>query len=257
VHLGSTKFKKRWHDGEVQFGIFTRLNAPEAYETLALSGLDVIIIDVEHGSFDREGLSQCCFAARTSGLTVLVRVMDAGLPAIQHAIGIGANGIIVPHVADVEAITAVSHFVRTTGIERAYAGASRISQLRQVPWSDFRTQVLEQFMIVAQIDEPAGIIAAKEIVRLDEIDAIFIGRIGLSLAMDAAGQRDEVDMALGSVCRSCREHGKPIGVSLPDDTRAQHWFTQGVSLFVIDSDHTILLNGTRSRLHQFGCALNQ
>lgn len=252
-----TEFKTRWHRGDLQLGIFTRLTTPEAYETLALAGLDVIVIDLEHGSFGRESLSRCLFAARAGGLTAMVRVPDADLAMIQHAIGAGAQGIIVPHVVVAEQIASVSRFVRTTGVERAYAGATRISHLRQIAWQDFRAQFLAQFILVAQIDEPSGVAAAQKIVRTEGIDAVFLGRIGLALAMEAEGQSsNDVDAALETVCKSCREHNLPIGMSLPDEAAAQRWRSQGGSLFVIDSDHAILLKGTRSRLAQFRGAVH-
>ena len=253
-----TDFKARWRRGDLQLGIFTRLTSPEAYETLALAGFDVIVIDVEHGSFDRESLSRCLFAARAGGLTVLVRVPDANRPTIQHAIGAGADGIIVPHVAVAEEMASVAQFVRTTGVESAYADAARISQLRQIPWQDLRAQCLEQFILIAQIDEPAGITTARKIVNIEGIDAVFIGRIGLALAMEGGGQSSAaVDAALEAVCQSCREHKLPIGMSLTDETAAQRWRGQGVNLFVVDSDHTVLLKGARSRLTQFRDALDR
>ena len=177
--------KARWKRGDLLLGIFTRFTTPDAYETLALSGVNFIVMDVEHGSFDSVSLSRCLFAARASGLSALVRVSDAHHSNIQHAIGAGATGIIVPHVDDPRKMGSVARFVRSTAIERVFAGASRISQLRQIPWDKFRLQQSERLLLIAQIDEPRGAARAQDIVGIEGIDGVFIGRTGLALAMAA------------------------------------------------------------------------
>jgi 2-keto-3-deoxy-L-rhamnonate aldolase RhmA len=64
------------------FGIFTRLTDPVAYETIALTSVDVLMVDAEHGSFERTGLAQCIFALRCAGKYILVRLPDDNLAAI-------------------------------------------------------------------------------------------------------------------------------------------------------------------------------
>jgi 2-keto-3-deoxy-L-rhamnonate aldolase RhmA len=45
-------------------GFFTRLKDSTAYEILAKSATYFIIVDTEHGSFDRSRLADCLFAGR-------------------------------------------------------------------------------------------------------------------------------------------------------------------------------------------------
>lgn len=229
-------------------GLFARLTDPAAFETLAGTSADMVMIDVEHGSFDRQSLSQCVLASQSNGLAVLIRVCDGALPAIQHAVGIGADGIVVPHVADAGGIADIARFIRSTAIERAYAGATRVSHLRREPWATFRQRIGPDLLLIAQIDEPAGVSAAAQIVATPGVDAIFLGRIGLTLAMEAEGGMTAVDEALEYVCETARSHGLLIGLSLTDASRAAFWQEQGVSLFVIDSDHAILSRSAEERL---------
>ncbi len=246
-------WRELWREGAAPlFGLFARLTTAEAYEVLALTQINLIVIDVEHGSFDRRVLNQCLAAARSSGLTALVRVPDAGLADVQHAINAGANGIIVPHVAAAAEITEVVRFARGLGIERAWAGAGRASRFRSEPWSRFRHDAARDLTVIAQIDEPPGLKAANDIASVPGLDGIFLGQIGLSLAMEASHpDAVEVNDALAAVCRVCRARGLPIGMSLPNPAEVDGWLAKGVRLFVVDSDYGVLRKGVDSRVSDF------
>jgi staphyloferrin B biosynthesis citrate synthase len=250
---GPSRFKARWRSHKPQFGMFARLTVAEAYETFALTSLDVIVIDLEHGSFDREALHLCMSLAKAGGLTVLVRVPERDFAAIQRAVSAGADGIIVPHVSSAEELGSMATFVRTTAVERAYAGGGSASRQRQTAWPDFRRLKSEHLMFIAQIDEPAGIAAAASIVETRGIDGIFLGSIGLAVAMNASAEA--VDAALAEVCRLCRARGLPVGLSLPDTRMAPDWHSKGVSLFVVDSDYSILRRGIETRMSECRAAL--
>jgi 2-keto-3-deoxy-L-rhamnonate aldolase RhmA len=249
---GVDSLRARWRRAEPQVGIFSRMTTPESYELLAVAGLDFLVFDIEHGSFDRASLARCIFAARAGRIPVLARMADGDLPAVQHAIGAGADGIIVPHIRSAREIDAVASFARGAAIERAHAGATRAARFRETPWDAFRSQS-ERLLVIAQIDEPDGVAAAEAIAATQGVDGAFIGRIGLSVAMGGLGA--EVDAALGHVCAAFRQRGLLIGMSLPDQSQAQAWLKQGVSLFVVDSDQRILLNSTRTRADDFRAAL--
>ena len=103
--------------------------------------------------------------------------------------------------------------------------------------------------MIAQIDEPAGLAAADRIAAIDGLDAMFLGRIGLALAMQASTA--EVDKALDDVCGHCRAHDLPMGLSITEADSALAWRARGVTLFCIDSDQMILSNGARTRTAEF------
>jgi len=242
----------RLESGKPQIGIFARLTTPESYEALTLAELDLLVLDVEHGSFNRASLGRCIHAARAGGLATLARMADDDLPAIQHAIAAGADGIIVPHVASPEAITRVASFARGLAIVRAHAGASRAARLRETPWEAFR-EASQRLLVLAQIDEPDGVAAANEIAGVTGIDGAFIGRIGLTLAM--RGDELAVDAALDGVCAAFRRRNLLVGMSLPDRSRARYWFEHGVTLFVVDGDQRLLINAARTRASDYRVAL--
>jgi|SRR4051812_410202 2-keto-3-deoxy-L-rhamnonate aldolase RhmA len=236
--MRDARLKDRWKAGLPLVGFFARLRDAAAYEILANTATDFVIIDTEHGSFDRVLLAECVFACRTHDLPVVVRLPDDSEPAIQHAIGVGADGIIVPHVNAAETIARVVTFARTRGIERAYAGATRLSAYRRDAWPDFKAREAGRALVIAQIDEPPGIGAAQDIVAVAGLDGIFLGQIGLALALE--NDNAAATTAMEEVCRMAVKRDLPIGLSLPDESKAAAWRGRGVNLFAIDSDQSLL-----------------
>jgi 2-keto-3-deoxy-L-rhamnonate aldolase RhmA len=230
-------------------GFFTRLRDSAAYEILARTSTDFIIIDMEHGSFDRPLLAECLFAGRAHGLPMLVRVPDESESAIQHAIGAGADGIIVPHTSSAVTIERVVKFVRTRGVERAYAGATRISSYRRDSWAEFNAREAGRVLVIAQIDEPPGIAAAQDIVSVAGLDGLFLGQIGLTLALGNDASASEA--ALDGVCRAAAGNNLLIGLSLTDEKMAAAWHRRGVTLFAIDSDQSLLKSAADARASLF------
>jgi 2-keto-3-deoxy-L-rhamnonate aldolase RhmA len=209
------------------------------------------MIDVEHGSFDRSLLSQCIFAARSGGIPVLVRMAEDSFSDIQHAVGAGADGIVVPHVSSVTRMEEIVAFIHGAAIERAYAGATRISQLRREPWSTFQARETDRILAIAQIDEPAGIELTSCIAAIDGLDAIFFGQIGLALAMNSTTNAPDVEHTIERACAACRARNLPVGLSLTDSSKAATWRARGANLFLIDSDHMILRKGVDRRISEF------
>ena len=250
-----TSFKARWRRGDPLFGIFSRSTAEEAHESFGLTSVDVVVIDAEHGNFDRERLSRCVFAAKFGGVTVLVRLPDMDPKGVQHAINIGADGVMIPHVDSPEKLRALSTFAKTTAIERAFAGAGRASRQRTVAWPDFRREMSERLLFIAQLDEPAGVGVATEVAAMDDVDGIFLGSIGFALAMGPQGSRASVDAELGKICDAAKARGKPIAISLPEQEPARQWTKNGINFFVIDSDLAILRKGIEQRIGEFREAL--
>jgi 2-keto-3-deoxy-L-rhamnonate aldolase RhmA len=247
--VSDASLKARWRAGSPLVGYFTRLKDSAAYEILAKTATDFIIIDAEHGSFDRPLLAECLFAGRAHGLPMLVRVPDESESAIQHAIGAGADGIIVPHASSASVIARVVEFVRIRGLERAYAGATRISSYRRESWSEFYAREAGRVLVIAQIDEPPGIAAAQDIVSVAGLDGLFLGQIGLTLALLSDASASEA--ALDGVCRAAVARNLPIGLSLPDEKKAAAWHRRGVALFAIDSDHGLLRSAANARANLF------
>ena len=78
-------------------GTFVKTPTSHATEIVGALGFDFVVIDQEHGPFDRTSTDVALLAARALGVPALVRV--GGPDAILSVLDCGAMGVLVPHVA--------------------------------------------------------------------------------------------------------------------------------------------------------------
>lgn len=229
--------------GDKMIGTFVKIPEISVIEVLAHSGLDFICLDAEHAAFDRARLDQCLAMARALDMPALVRVPSAAGSSIQQALDSGAIGISVPHVTSAkmaEEIVRIAHFGAGG---RGYAGATR--------WAGFSTRPMSEVLdrdretvVIAQIEDPAGVEAASEIAAVAGIDAVFAGPADLSVGL---GLRrlgtPELDAALTRIGDAARQHNKTYATWVPDLDQANSFANQGVNLFVVGSDQGMLRSG--------------
>ena len=248
------ELKARWRSGELLYGIFVRLTNEDVFETLGLTSLDLVMLDAEHGSFDRERLNRCVLSARAANIPVLIRVPGADRTAVQFCIAIGADGVVVPHQNSAAEVAALARFVRTKAVERAYAGAGRASLQRTVSWDCFKAEIARRFLFVVQLDEPECLTAASDIAAIEDLDGIFLGAIGFALARSQDVASSTAEAELEQVCQAARLSGRSLGISMLESRAARNWQRQGVSMFVVDSDMDVLRKGIERRLEEFRSA---
>jgi 4-hydroxy-2-oxoheptanedioate aldolase len=95
------RIRGKLESGDKAYGIAVQLPSPEIVEAVGYAGYDFAWIDAEHGAFDFGDIRELIRAADAVGIDSLVRVAGHDPTAIQHALDLGANGIIAPDVRDV------------------------------------------------------------------------------------------------------------------------------------------------------------
>ncbi len=245
--------KARLAAGELLIGTFVKTPSLIVVEVLSATALDCLCLDAEHAPFDRMALDQCIFAARAAGKDVLVRVASSAPEHILNALDCGATGIVVPHVRSAgEAQDAVraSHYGHGG---RGYAGSSRAAGYTNRPMPAHLAASAASTTVILQIEDPEAVDAIDEIAQVPGVDALFIGRVDLTVAYNAASQDDPVVLqAVERVCARSRHHGRPVGMFLSRIEDVAAWRARGASLFLLGSDHNFLLAGASDLLRRAG-----
>jgi 2-keto-3-deoxy-L-rhamnonate aldolase RhmA len=236
--------KARLAAGDPILGTFIKTPHPHVVEVLGPSGLDCLCLDAEHAPFDRRDLDLCILAARGAGLPVLVRPPSAAAEHILSALDCGADGVLVPHVrsgSEAEAVAKAAHYGPGG---RGYAGSSRAAGFGSVPMGRHKQASAERTVVVVQIEDLEAVDSIDEIVSVGGIDALFIGRIDLTVALGCETPDDPpVIGAVERVVAACREAGRPCGMFLSRVEDVPHWRSLGVGLFLLGSDHGFLKDG--------------
>jgi 2-dehydro-3-deoxyglucarate aldolase/4-hydroxy-2-oxoheptanedioate aldolase len=89
--------KNRLSKGEPLGVFWFTLGNVSIIEAAIAAGADAVVIDMQHGLFDRTTL-EAAIAVVPAGVPCLVRVEDDSATAIGRALDAGAEGVIVPLV---------------------------------------------------------------------------------------------------------------------------------------------------------------
>ena len=236
-------FRDRLRGGELLSGTWVKTPHPHVVEVLALSPLDVLVLDAEHAPFDRGSLDACIMAARAGGKPVLVRPASSAHEHILNALDCGADGVIVPHVrsaAEAREIVRACHYVPGG---RGFAGSTRAAGYTTRGMAKHR-EAAKDVIVIAQIEDVEAVEAIEEIAAVEGIDALFIGRADLTISY-AADTPDNaaVVAAVERICAAGKAAGRTVGMFLGRVGDVPIWRKRSASLFILQSDQEFLLKG--------------
>ncbi len=252
-------FKSRLASGAPLLGTFVKTPHPHVVEVLAGTALDCLCLDAEHAPFDRRDLDACILAARAGGMPVLVRPASSAAHEILNALECGADGVLVPHVrsaAEAEAVAASVHYGPGGGpARRGYAASSRAAGYGTKAIPEHLAASAARSVVIAQIEDLEALDAIDAIAAVPGIDALFIGRIDLTIALGCTSPDDpKVLDAVEHILAACRAAGRACGMFTGRPADAAKWREKGASLFLLGSDHGFLRDGAASLARAAGFA---
>ena len=96
----SKEFRSRVARRERLIGIFVKTIDHSVIEILGhRTGVDFVVLDLEHASASPERIDSCILAARAASLPLLVRVPSATSEYVAHTLDMGASGILFPRIS--------------------------------------------------------------------------------------------------------------------------------------------------------------
>jgi 2-keto-3-deoxy-L-rhamnonate aldolase RhmA len=246
VESRGVTLKSRLRAGELLAGTWVKTPHPHIVEVLALSELDLLVLDAEHAPFGRESLDACILAARAGRAPVLVRPASAAHEHLLQALDGGADGVIVPHVrsaAEARDLVAACHYGPGG---RGFAGSTRAAAYSTLGMARHR-EAAKDVTVVAQIEDAEALAEIDAIAAIDGLDALFVGRADLTISMGAdSPDAPEVVAAVERICAAGQAAGRTVGMFLARPSDVPAWRAKGASLFVLQSDQEFVLKGANS-----------
>ena len=99
----SNAIKPRMERGETVFGTWCMLPSSFVVDVIARTGVDFVVIDMEHGAMSLETAEDMVRAAQLQGCQPIIRVGDDRENTILHALETGCEAVMVPNVSTVGA----------------------------------------------------------------------------------------------------------------------------------------------------------
>lgn len=245
--MSADRFRDRLRAFELLTGTFIKTPSPILCEVLGQSRLDAVCLDVEHAPFGRAALDACLQVLASAPVTALVRVAAARPEYIMQALDSGATGVLVPHVRTADQACEVARWARFGAGGRGYAGSPRAAGYGTRAMAEHRAESASETTVIAQIEDVEALDDIDSIAATEGIDALFIGRIDLTVAADAdAPDAPAVIEMVEHVCRAARRAGMPVGMFVPAVEELARWRSLGATLFMAGSDHGFLRAGANA-----------
>jgi 4-hydroxy-2-oxoheptanedioate aldolase len=222
-------FKTRLNEDYV-LGVFSKTSDPAFVEVMGCSGMDFVIIDLEHGPNSVQTAQNLIRAAEISGILPIVRVKEHSHSVVGEVLDIGAGGIQVPQINDAEAARkavelskfapagarGVCRFVRAA----AYSSMDRFEYFRKA----------NEGVLIVQLEGMTGIGNIDEIINTEGIDIIFIGPYDLSQSLNVTGEIDHplVVQKMEEITDKCSQKGVAVGTFVDTLENAVLWRKRGV-----------------------------
>lgn len=235
----SSSFRRRLLAREPLIGSFLKTPTSHATEILGAAGFDFLVIDQEHGPFDRSTTDVALLAARAAGIPALVRV--PGPEALLSVLDGGATGVLVPHVASVDYARQVAAACRYRNGRRGFATSTRAGGYTAVPMWQHIEAADAAVTVVAQIEDPEALDQLDGIAAVEGIDSLFIGRGDLTAAFgDPSPDPPPVRDAVERIAAAARRAQKAVSVYVGTAAEAAWLKGVGASVFVLSSDQGFL-----------------
>ena len=234
-------------------GMWACSGSPLVTEVAAGSGLDWLLIDMEHSANSLESVLLQLQAAAAYPIAPLVRVASNDTVAIKQVLDIGAQNIIVPMVssaAEAKAAVAATRYPPegVRGVGSALARSARWNRVDR-----YLQESAEHTSLTVQIETAAGVDAAAEIAAIDGIDAVFVGPSDLSASMGLLGQQTHpsVVAAVEHVFSAVQAAGKPVGVNAFDPVAADAYIASGADFVAVGADVALLARASEALATRF------
>lgn len=168
--------KQKLAQGKQVIGGTVSSSDPDIYCAMANSGFDFLWIEMQHSPLTYSEAARMIWACRGAAAIPFVRVPDATEGDIQKAVDIGALGVILPMVDTVEKAEAGVKFAKYPPIGRRSLGGG---QYRALWGADYRETANHNLMVVAMIENPAGVAIADKIAAVPGVDVVFVASTDL------------------------------------------------------------------------------
>jgi len=188
------QLKRKIAHGDYVIGTWCTLPSPSVINVLGASGLDFVIIDMEHGPTDFVTAEDMIRSAESEECSPLIRVPSNNESDILRALDIGAHGIIVPNIESVDdREKAVSYIKYPPSGIRGFSPYTRAGNYSNLD-SNYTAKENKETMTVLIVEGIEGLKNLEGIINDPQIDVIYIGTYDLSQAIGKPGKVNHIQV---------------------------------------------------------------
>ncbi|WP_084079140.1 HpcH/HpaI aldolase/citrate lyase family protein [Demequina sp. NBRC 110057] len=235
-------------------GVWVCSGSPLVAEICAGSGVDWLLIDMEHSPNGLESVLAQLQAVAAYDVTPVVRVPKNDPVLIKQVLDLGAQNLMIPMVgsaAEAAAAVAATRYP-PGGIRGVGSALARSARWNRV--EGYLADAASHISVVVQVETADAVAAARDIAAVEGVDGVFVGPSDLAASMGLLGQQSHPDV-VAAVLRafaSVSEAGTPVGVNAFVPSQAREYVEAGARFVLHAADVAILARATEAVAAEWG-----
>jgi 2-keto-3-deoxy-L-rhamnonate aldolase RhmA/transcriptional regulator with XRE-family HTH domain len=236
---GRTGLRARLQAGETILGtMLFEFNTYGMTRILSDAGADFVLIDLEHTGWGIPQVLPLLATARSETISPIVRVPGSARHQVSAVLDAGAEGVVVPMVADAaEAARVVeaARFARPEG-RRGFGLVYPDQVANGVPEAIAAADA--ETMVILFIETMQGLENVEEIAATPGVDVLWVGEYDLSLSMGIPGEIDDprIKDAEKRVVAACEQAGISAGILCASVEAARAMRELGFRMIALGTD---------------------
>jgi len=188
------RLRSLWASGGCAFGAIATIPSVQTVQVLARSGLDFVIIDLEHGPIDAQSAHAMIAATGGTPLVPLVRVSGKETWQAKIPLDLGAMGVCFPMTNSREDAENIVKAVRYPPKGERLWGPFYAPMRWGVSMGDYLAAADDEVLAVGVLESIEAVESVAEIVNTSGLDVVFIGPGDLATSMGLRGRTDHPDV---------------------------------------------------------------
>ena len=235
------------------FGGWICSGAPVMAEIMAGSGLDWVLIDMEHAPNGLESTLAQLHAVSGYPATPVVRVPAADDVVLKQVLDLGAQSVLVPMVSTAEQARAVVAATQYPPAGHRGVGSALARSARWNRVEDYLQQAAQHVCVIVQVETAEGVENAADIAAVPGIDGVFVGPSDLAASMGLLGVQTHPDVvaAVHRALQAVIAAGKPAGVNAFDPAIARTYAAAGARFVLVGADVALVARASEKLAAEF------
>lgn len=243
--------------GGAVLGTFAIVPSAILVDIIGTTGLDFVVIDGEHGAVGFETAQQMVIAAESRGMSPVMRISGVSESETLKALDIGAHCVQIPNVDSRKLLDRVVGYAKFPPVgNRGFSPFIRAADYSQRNGTRISGQANDNVLLSIHIEGREAVDGIDEILEVDALDIVFLGRFDLSKSLGIPGQTDDprVMDLLRALATKVEHAGKVAGTILTDIDELPALRSMGIRYLTFSVDCEMIRRGYEQTTAKFRAA---
>lgn len=244
--LRTNFLKEKLEKGRAVIGTWSNVPSVIVTDIIASTGIDFIIIDSEHGPINFETAQNMVIACESRNVSPVMRVGGIIEADVLKALDIGVHCIQIPNITTKNEIEKLIKMVKYPPIgNRGFSPFIRAGNYSSENSKELVKAANENVLVAVHIEGKEAVDNIDEILKINELNIIFIGLFDISKSLGIPGEVDnpKVLKILEEMADKINNAGKYPGTIVTTIDQMKKFINYGIKYITYSVDCEILSNG--------------